>query len=238
MVLTGSCPRPGPWSWAHGAHLQLQAREDLTSNGGGGPGHCSMTRASQNLASQKKSLRAQMRARRVELARALPDHAARLAGHADALAIPAGTIVSGFLAMAGEVDPAPLMARLAETGVTLAVPRVAAKATPLVFHRWTPQTRLVVSSFGVSEPDPATPIVVPEVLLVPLLAFDPQGYRLGYGGGFYDRTLGALRAERPIRAIGVAYAGQEVENLPREEFDERLDMVLTENGLRAFGTAR
>ena len=74
-------------------------------------------------------------------------------------------------------------------------------------------------------------------MLVPLLAFDAAGHRLGYGGGFYDRTLAALRANGPVTAIGVAYAGQEVENLPQEEFDERLDMVLTENGLRAFKAA-
>ena len=188
-------------------------------------------------ASQKKTLRTTARVRRAELAAAMPDHAARLAAHADALDILAGTIVSGFLAMPGEVDPGPLMARLAAKGATLAVPRVAAKAAPLVFHRWTPETRLVVSSFGVSEPDPATPIVEPNVLLVPLLAFDPAGYRLGYGGGFYDRTLGALRANGPIRAIGVAYAGQEVENLPHDDFDERLDMVLTEAGPRRVRTA-
>jgi len=185
-------------------------------------------------ASEKKTLRTIARARRAELAAAMPDHAARLAAHADALAVPQATVVSGFLAMPGEVDPGPLMARLAARGCTLAVPRVAAKATPLVFHRWTPQTRLVVSSFGVSEPDPATPVVVPQVLLVPLLAFDAAGYRLGYGGGFYDRTLAGLRANGPIRAIGVAYAGQEVENLPHDDFDERLDAVLTEDVLRAF----
>ena len=188
-------------------------------------------------ASQKKTLRTTARARRAEMAAAMPDHAARLAAHADALEIPAGTIVSGFLAMPGEVDPGPLMARLAAKGCRLAVPRVAAKASPLVFHRWTPETGLVVSNFGVSEPDPATPIVVPQVLLVPLLAFDPAGYRLGYGGGFYDRTLAALRAKGSIRAIGVAYAGQEVENLPHDDFDERLDMILTETGPRRFGMA-
>jgi 5-formyltetrahydrofolate cyclo-ligase len=186
------------------------------------------------IASEKKTLRALARARRAELAKAIPDHAARLAAQADALEIPQGAVVSGFLAMPGEVDPGPLMARLAEKGCTLAVPRVAVKAAPLVFHRWTPDTKLVVSSFGVSEPDPATPRAEPGVLLVPLLAFDSAGYRLGYGGGFYDRTLAALRAKGPIRAIGVAYAGQEVETLPHDGFDARLDMILTENGIRTF----
>ena len=175
-----------------------------------------------------------MRARRAALAAAMPDHAARLAAHADALESPEGVVVSGFLAMADEADPSPLMARLAEKGATLAVPRVAAKARPLAFHRWTSDTRLVVSSFGVREPDPATPRAVPAVLLVPLLAFDRQGYRLGYGGGFYDRTLADLRAKGSITAIGLAYAGQGVDNLPHDEFDERLDMVLTEAGLRRF----
>lgn len=225
MVLTGSCPWPEPWFRTYGAHLHLQAREDPT------PTAEAVPPTSMTIASEKKELRASARARRAELVRAMPDHAARLAAHVDALEIAKGAVVSGFLAMAGEVDPAPLMARLAEQGAQLCVPRVAAKAAPLVFHRWMPETKLVVSSFGVSEPDAATPELVPDVLLVPLLAFDKQGYRLGYGGGFYDRTLAALRAQKSIRAIGVAYAGQEVENLPHDEFDERLDAVLTEDGL-------
>jgi len=87
----------------------------------------------------------------------------------------------------------------------------------------------------VPEPDPAWPLATPAIVLVPLLAFDAVGRRLGYGGGYYDRTLAALRAGHTITAVGVAYAGQEVENIPHDAHDEQLDMILTETGLRAFG---
>jgi 5-formyltetrahydrofolate cyclo-ligase len=91
-----------------------------------------------------------------------------------------------------------------------------------------------VSAYGVTEPDVGAEVMTPSVLLVPLLAFDADGYRLGYGGGYYDRTLTVLRAQWSVRAIGIAYAGQEIEKLPHDAHDERLDAVLTETGLRAF----
>jgi len=89
-------------------------------------------------------------------------------------------------------------------------------------------------AFGITEPRPDWPRAFPSVLLVPLLAFDARGYRLGYGGGYYDRTLALFRAEREIAAIGIAYAGQEVSAVPYEPSDEKLDMVVTETGLRRF----
>ena len=164
----------------------------------------------------------------------MPDHAARLAAHVAALNVSENAIVGGYVALPGEADPSALMELLHGQGCGLALPRVAGKDAALAFHRWEPGLPLVAGAFGVSEPEPAMPRIVPDVLLVPLLAFDTAGHRLGYGGGFYDRTLAGLRALGPIRTIGVAYAGQEVENLPHEEFDERLDMMLTEAGLRRF----
>lgn len=93
---------------------------------------------------------------------------------------------------------------------------------------------LVTHSYGMAEPHPQAEAVTPSVLLVPLLAFDRTGYRLGYGGGFYDRTLEALRMVGPITAIGIAYAGQMVDAVPHDDLDQRLDAVLTEAGLMRF----
>ena len=183
----------------------------------------------------KKNLRAEARVRRAGLANAMPDHALRLAAHADALKVPPGFVVGGYAALPGEADPAALLAELAERSAALALPRVVTKDAPLVFHRFEPGTPLAPGAYGIPEPDPAWPLVTPAIVLVPLLAFDAAGHRLGYGGGYYDRTLASLRAGHAITAVGVAYAGQEVENLPYDTFDEPLDMILTETGLRAFG---
>ena len=109
-----------------------------------------------------------------------------------------------------------------------------AKGQPLRFHRWCETDRMRQHTYGVTEPQLEADIITPSLLLVPLLAFDATGYRLGYGGGFYDRTLQSLRAIRPIRAIGVAYSGQEVAVVPHGPHDQLLDGVLTEKGLRVF----
>jgi 5-formyltetrahydrofolate cyclo-ligase len=183
----------------------------------------------------KRHLRDEARGRRAVLAAECPDFAERVAAHADALAIPRGSVVGAYIAMAGEADPHLLLKRLALADCRLAFPRVAAKKQPLVFHHRRSGHDLVRSAFGVLEPAPDWPIAQPAVLLVPMLAFDGDGYRLGYGGGFYDMTLAALRAAGAIRAIGVAFAGQEVEELPREAHDQRLDAIVTERGVRSFG---
>ncbi len=179
----------------------------------------------------KQQLRTAARARRAELARAMPDFAARLAAHADALGISDGALVAAYVAMGDEADPQLLLKALAARGCTFAFPRVAAKGAPLVFHHAQPDREHIRSTFGVSEPAPDWPIAQPAIFLVPLLAFDAAGTRLGYGGGFYDRTLAALPG---ARAIGIAYAGQEVAALPREPHDHRLAAVLDETGLRRF----
>jgi 5-formyltetrahydrofolate cyclo-ligase len=107
---------------------------------------------------------------------------------------------------------------------------VVGKGSPLEFHRVPDGEVLAPGAFGIHEPLDIWPRVIPQALLVPLLAFDAQGTRLGYGGGFYDRTLALLN----VPAIGIAYAGQEVPSLPRDAHDRTLDMLLTENGLRSF----
>ena len=182
----------------------------------------------------KSDLRIEAIARRGELARAVPDFAERIARFAGELALPGGAIVSAYWPMGDEADPRLLMAALAARGRTLALPRLAAKATPLKFGRWQAGDALVAHSFGMQEPSKTAEEMTPQVLLVPLLAFDAEGYRLGYGGGFYDRTLAALNAKAKPVAVGVAYAGQEVRELPHGTYDYPLDRIVTESGVRGF----
>jgi 5-formyltetrahydrofolate cyclo-ligase len=181
----------------------------------------------------KVSLREAARARRAALARACPGFAQAVARHVDDLGIAPGAVVSFYWPMGDEADPRLLARALAARGHALALPVVAAKKSPLQFRRWREGDALVVHAFGMHEPADSAPRVTPEVLLVPLLAFDADGTRLGYGGGFYDRTLAALETKR---AVGIAYAGQEVEALPAHAHDHPLDMVATETGVRRFTT--
>ncbi len=146
----------------------------------------------------------------------------------DAIAFPAGCVVSAYWPMGSEIDPRPLIESLHERGHPLGLPVTLRRGLPLVFRAWAPGQPLVPGGFGTQVPTPERPAIRPQVLLVPLLAFDRLGYRLGYGGGFYDRTLAALRAEAPVCAVGLAYAGQEARQVPRDVYDQRLDWVVTE----------
>lgn len=139
-------------------------------------------------------------------------------------------VVSAFRRIRTELDPTPLMLALHEHGLRLCVPVIEGKGLPLGFREWTPSTRMRPGPFGAQVPVDGE-WLEPDLLLCPLLAFDLQGRRLGYGGGFYDRTLGRLRAAGPVRAIGFAYAAQQVAEVPADETDQRLDAVLTEAGL-------
>jgi len=186
--------------------------------------------------SSKELLRKEARARRAALAQ--PDFAAQLATQADALAIADGSLVGAYVALPGEADPQLLLKALTLKGCRLAFPRVVEQGQPLAFHRWNPGDELIKGAYGIPEPSPEWPFVFPRILLVPLLAFDSCGHRLGYGGGFYDRTIALLRARGPLRAIGVAYAGQEVPELPSEEHDVPLDTVITQDGVRDFARDR
>jgi len=133
-----------------------------------------------------------------------------------------------------EADPRPLMTALSALGHPLALPCVEKCAAPLLFRCWKEGDLLGRGAYGTSEPLPSAAPVIPAVLLVPLLAFDAEGYRLGYGGGYYDRTLAALRSTQPVTAIGIAYAGQEIPAVPHEAHDLRLDAILCETGLKYF----
>jgi 5-formyltetrahydrofolate cyclo-ligase len=141
-------------------------------------------------------------------------------------------VFSAYYPMADELDCLPLVRRLAAVGVQTCLPVVVARGEPLVFRRWLPDDPLRNVAFGLSEPLPEAAPVTPSVLLVPMLAFDRAGHRLGYGGGFYDRTLAVLRAAEPATiAIGVAFAGQVRDAVPTGPHDQPLDWIVTEAGV-------
>lgn len=136
--------------------------------------------------------------------------------------------IAGYWPMAGEADVRPLLAALAEGGCRVALPVVEAADRPLLFRRWHPGMALDAGPHGTFHPPADAPVLDPDLLLVPMLAFDRCGRRLGYGGGYYDRTLALLRARRKITAVGVAYAAQEMPLIPDEPHDQRLDWIVTE----------
>ena len=148
----------------------------------------------------------------------------------DYLAGQGGRVLSGYMPMRTEIDPLPAMA--AHRG-TVGVPVIIGKGQPLRFREWTPGAKMVEGAFKALIPEEGA-WVEPEVLIVPLLAFDSRGFRLGYGGGFYDRTLEGLRAKGPVLAVGFAFAAQEVAEVPIDATDQRLNAVVTETGVTVF----
>ncbi len=149
---------------------------------------------------------------------------------ADFLRPHAGKVLAGYMPMRSEIDPLPAMAT--HPG-PVGVPVIVARGAPLRFREWSEDVPLVEGDFGALIPAEGA-WVEPEVLIVPLVAFDARGWRLGYGGGFYDRTLQELRAKRPTLAIGFAFAAQELPEVPVEPTDQRLDAVVTEAGVQTF----
>lgn len=176
----------------------------------------------------KPALRKAMAARRAEAAESV-DQAPARAALAAVVADTEGP-VSFFWPIRTEIDPRPVMEALATTR-TVCLPLTHGRAAPLTFPRWTPDAAMTKDPFGVPVPD-GTEEVVPSVLVVPMLAFDARGHRLGYGAGHYDRTLAKLRAAGPVTAIGFAFEAQRVtEPLPAEATDQPLDLVVTEAGV-------
>jgi 5-formyltetrahydrofolate cyclo-ligase len=145
------------------------------------------------------------------------------------------SIVSGFFPYKSEIDVRPLLGRLAGEGWTTCLPIVIGKGEPLIFRRWLPGEPTEPGVWDIPKPLDTAQEVRPDVLLVPLMAFDVKGYRLGYGGGFYDRTLDLLRKRKQITAIGVAYAAQHVDSVPHDSHDQPMDYVMTEKGCFACG---
>ena len=186
-----------------------------------------------SLIEAKRKLRDQAKARRADLRQDAGAAAQRQCAlfvetfEAELARSPAPA-VSGYWPMGDEFDVRPLMIRLSERGHVCALPIVVARGEALVFRRWRPGDRLAEAGFGTHEPGAEAAEAVPDIVLVPLLAFDGAGRRLGYGGGFYDRTLGALRAARPIIAVGVGYQAQRVDEVPSGDGDEKLDWIVTE----------
>ena len=148
--------------------------------------------------------------------------------------IATGAIVSGYSPIRNEIDPVPLLRQLAGHGARLALPVVLARGKSLVFRAWSPDDRLMLGPLGIPEPSPAAAEVIPDIMLVPLAAFDRQGHRIGYGAGHYDYTLEHLRKAKAIIAIGVAFAVQEIKAVPAQAHDVALDYVLTEKKVFDF----
>jgi 5-formyltetrahydrofolate cyclo-ligase len=144
------------------------------------------------------------------------------------LPFPPATIVSGFSPMRSEINPWPLMRGLAAAGARLALPVVVGRGRALVFRAFAFGDELHTGVWGIREPLPEAPEVAPDILLVPLAAFDRSGHRIGYGAGYYDLTIRGLRCAKPVVAVGLAYAAQEIAAVPSTPRDERLDLVLTE----------
>jgi 5-formyltetrahydrofolate cyclo-ligase len=139
-----------------------------------------------------------------------------------------GAVLAGYSPIRGEIDPTPLMRALAAQGLRLALPAVMARGKSLAFRAWSVGDRLTLGPLGILEPSPAAAELVPDIMLVPLAAFDRAGHRIGYGAGHYDFTLAHLRKAKTIAAIGVAFAVQEIKTIPMQPHDVALDYVLTE----------
>jgi 5-formyltetrahydrofolate cyclo-ligase len=186
-------------------------------------------------ANQKSAMRIAALARRDAIPVPAREAAAAFIAARDfPIAVARGAVVAGYAPMRSELDPRPLMLRLAKDGATLALPVVTGRDLPLTFRKWTPGDPLVAAALGMLEPTDKAEPVVPDVLLVPLAAFDRLGHRIGYGAGYYDRTLAALRARKAIAAIGLAFAAQGTEKIDTDEHDARLDLILTETGIMDF----
>jgi 5-formyltetrahydrofolate cyclo-ligase len=181
-----------------------------------------------DLNTDKTALRAELRRRRRELAKALPGAAQDAAAHAHGKLT--GAVAGLYQPMGAEMDPSPLIAGLD----ALALPVALYRDRPLTFRAWTPGDPLVSDAFGIAAPGPDAAEVMPDLVIAPVLGFDRFGARLGQGAGHYDRTLEALRRIKPIWVVGLAYSGQEVERLPAEPHDQPLDAILTETGYRSF----
>jgi 5-formyltetrahydrofolate cyclo-ligase len=186
-----------------------------------------------NPASAKTALRMFVRTRRKLLAKEHPEAdwmVAKVAREplARRFPDPAGKIAALYYGFGSEVSPRILADQLAEAGWVLALPSVEGESGAMVFRRWDRAAPLIRDEIGLHAPSADNDILDPDLVIVPLLAFDRDGVRLGQGGGYYDRALKALRDTREVFVLGLAYSGQETANLPREPHDQALDAILTE----------
>jgi len=185
---------------------------------------------------EKSKLRVQAKLSRAKAHEALANEgAAAIAATGLSFLAPAtNLIVSGYAALPGELDAGRLLTRLYDEGFTLALPVTIGRGKPLTFRVWRPGDIMGTGFQGIAEPLPSAPEAAPDIVLLPLLAYDDAGYRLGYGGGHYDRSLAKLRAHKSVIAVGLAYDEQKVDAVPHDRYDQRLDWMLTPSGARAF----
>jgi 5-formyltetrahydrofolate cyclo-ligase len=183
----------------------------------------------------KAELRAATLAMRDALDDAQRDRAAQaIAARGLPIEIPRGSVVSGYSPIRSELDPFPLLRKLATKGARLALPAVMARGKSLAFRAWSVDDRLLLGPLGILEPSPAAAELVPDIMLVPLAAFDRLGHRIGYGAGHYDHALAHLRKVKAVTAIGLGFAAQEIEMVPALPHDVALDYVLTETRVFDF----
>ena len=179
---------------------------------------------------QKERLRNEALARREALPAAERQAAAAaIAARPFPIAVPRAAIVSGFMPMKSEINPLPLLKRLAAEGAKLALPIVAGRGKPLIMRAWEFGAPLDTGVWGIRQPKAEAPEVDPDILIVPLACFDRIGHRIGYGAGYYDMTIKRLRGLKPVVAIGIGFAIQEIPRVPATERDAQLDFVLTEH---------
>jgi len=188
---------------------------------------------------EQQSAKAQLRAEALAKRDALPADLRAAAAEAIAvrpfpLAVKPGTIVAGFMPMKSEINPLPLLRKLAAAGAQLALPAIAGRGKPLIMRAYAFGDELARGQWGIREPRPEAAEVAPDILIVPLACFDRAGHRIGYGAGYYDMTIHALRAKKPALAIGIGFAAQEIPKVPATERDARLDFVLTEREVIDF----
>ncbi len=184
---------------------------------------------------QKSALRASALALRDAMLAAERQAAAEIiAARGLPIEVTPGAIVSGFMPMKTEINPLPLLRKIAGQGAQLALPCIAGRGKALIMRAWKFGDAFKEGQWGIREPMPDAPEVAPDILIVPLACFDRAGHRIGYGAGYYDMTIHVLRAKKKVVAIGVAFAAQEIAQVPATERDERLDFVLTEKEIIAF----
>lgn len=194
------------------------------------------------IVAEKIALRSRMKAVRAAIPAADQQAAAAAIAAHGLTGIPGitpGAVVSGFLSIESEINPAPLMAKLRRAGHPLCLPVIVAKAQPLIFRQFQPGDALKTVQWGIREPTDDKPELLPDIVLTAGLAFDPSGFRLGFGGGYYDRTLRKIRNLKSVIAIGIAYDVQRIDAVPHLDYDEPLDWILTPTGpIRCGGAHR
>jgi 5-formyltetrahydrofolate cyclo-ligase len=148
--------------------------------------------------------------------------------------VPKGAVVSGFSPMKSEINPIPLMRKLFDAGAQLALPVIVGRGKPLIMRAWRFGAPFKAGQWGIREPVAEAPEVHPDILIVPLAAFDRHGHRIGFGAGYYDMTIAALRAKKKVVAVGIAFSVQEIDRVPATDRDARLDFMLTEREVIDF----